>query len=96
MKYIIKKFNADFILDEIEQFRSQFVSSLTYSIESAKVIFDDKAYDPLDIYIEYDFQQKDDDKVIYGFNLKEEIGKNSVIPCTAPKTKASSKLIISV
>lgn len=76
MKYIIKKFNADFILDEIEQFRSQFVSSLTYSIESAKVIFDDKAYDPLDIYIEYDFQHKDGDKVIYGFNLKEEVAKN--------------------
>ena len=76
MKYIIRKLNADFIFDELEQVRKHFVGALTYTMESSKVIFDKKAYDPLDIYIEYDFQQKDGEKVIYGFNLKEEIGKN--------------------
>lgn len=76
MKYIIKKLKADFIFDELEQIRKQFVNALTYTIESAKVNFDKQAYDPLDIYIEYDFQQKNAESVIYGFNLKEEIARN--------------------
>ncbi len=75
MKYIIKKFNEDFILDELEHVRKQFVEALTYTMESANVLFDVKADHPLDIYIEYDFQQKNAKKVVYGFNLREEIAK---------------------
>ena len=55
MKYIIRKFSADYIVDELEQVRKQFVDALTYTMESANVLFDEKANDPLDIYIEYDF-----------------------------------------
>ena len=76
MKYIIRKFSADFIFDELEQVRKQFVDALTYTMESANVIFDKKASDPLDIYIEYDFQQKHGEDVIYGFNLREELIRN--------------------
>ena len=76
MKYIIKKFSADFIFDELEQVRKQFVDALTYTMESANVLFDKKAGDPLDIYIEYDFQQKHGEDVIYGFNLREELIRN--------------------
>ena len=76
MKYIIRKFSADFIFDELEQVRKQFVDALTYTMESANVIFDKKASDPLDIYIEYDFQQKHSEDVVYGFNLREELIRN--------------------
>lgn len=76
MKYIIKKFSADYIIDELEQVRKQFVDALTYTMESAIISFDKKASDPLDIYIEYDFQQKQGEDVIYGFNLREEITRN--------------------
>ena len=76
MKYIIKKFSADYIVDELEQVRKQFVDALTYTMESANVLFDEKANDPLDIYIEYDFQQKHGEDVVYGFNLREEIARN--------------------
>ncbi len=76
MKYIIRKFSADFIFDELEQVRKQFVDALTYTMESANVIFDKKASDPLDIYIEYDFQQKHGEDVVYGFNLREEVIRN--------------------
>ena len=76
MKYIIRKFSADFIFDELEQVRKQFVDALTYTMESANVIFDKKASDPLDIYIEYDFQQKHGEDVVYGFNLREELIRN--------------------
>ena len=76
MKYIIRKLNADFIFDELERVRKQFVDALTYTMESANIIFDKQAGDPLDIYIEYDFQQKEHDHVIYGFNLRDEIARN--------------------
>jgi len=76
MKYIIRKLSEDFISDELEQARQQFVAALTYTMESANILFDKKAPDPLDIYIEYDFQQKEGQDVIYGFNLREEIARN--------------------
>ncbi len=76
MQYIIKKLSADFISDELEQIRMQFVDALTYTLESASIFFDKKAKDPLDIYIEYDFQQKAGEEVVYGFNLGEEIARN--------------------
>ncbi|MCK5870363.1 hypothetical protein BMR07_05065 [Methylococcaceae bacterium CS1] len=76
MKYIIKKLSTDFLFDELEQVRMQFVDSLTYTMESSKVSFDKEAVDPLDIYIEYDFQQKDEKSVVHGFNLGEEIARN--------------------
>ncbi len=76
MKYIIRKFSTDYIVDELEQVRKQFVDALTYTMESANVLFDEKANDPLDIYIEYDFQQKHGEDVVYGFNLREEIARN--------------------
>lgn len=76
MKYIIRKFSTDFIIDELEQVRKQFVDALTYTMESANIIFDKKAKNPLDIYIEYDFQQKNDEYVIYGFNLRDELIHN--------------------
>ena len=76
MKYIIRKLSTDFIFDELEQVRMQFVDALTYTMESANILFDKKASDPLDIYIEYDFQQQHGEEVIYGFNLREEIARN--------------------
>ena len=76
MKYIIRKLSEDFIFDELEQVRKQFVDSLTYTMESANIIFDTNAADPLDIYISYDFQQKHGEDVIYGFNFREEIARN--------------------
>lgn len=76
MKYVIKKLGEDFIQDELEQVRRQFVDALTYTMESANVIFDEKAKDPLDIHIKYDFQQKSGEDVVHGFNLREEILKN--------------------
>jgi hypothetical protein len=76
MKYVIRKLSSGFIFDELEQVRKQFVDALTYTMESANVFFDKKANDPLDIYIGYDFQHKNDDDVVYGFNLREEIARN--------------------
>ena len=76
MKYIVKKLTEDFIFEEIERVRMQFVDGLSYTLESANIIFDEKATDPLDIYIEYDFQQKQKEDAVYGFNLAEEIGKS--------------------
>ena len=76
MKYIIRKFSENFIFDELEQVRKQFVDALTYTMESANVLFDKKASDPLDIYIEYDFQQKHGEDVVYGFNFREELIRN--------------------
>ena len=73
MKYVIRKLSEEFIFDELELVRKQFVDALTYTMESANISFDKKANDPLDIYIEYDFQQKHGKDVIYGFNLREEI-----------------------
>ncbi len=82
MKYIVKKLSEDFIFEEIERVRMQFVDGLNYTMESANVLFDEKASDPLDIYIEYDFQQQDEDNVKYGFNLAEEIAKSFGIDST--------------
>lgn len=76
MKYVIKKLNEDFIAEELELVRKQFVDALTYTMDSANVLFDKKAADPLDIYIEYDFQQKHGEDVVYGFNLREEVLRN--------------------
>ena len=76
MKYIIRKLSEDIFIDELEQFRTQFVDGLTYTMESANILFDKKANDPLDIYIEYDFQQKHGEDIVYGFNLREEITRN--------------------
>ncbi len=76
MKYSVKKLTEDFIFEEIERVRIQFVDGLSYTLESAKIAFDEKATDPLDIYIEYDFQQKEQEDAVYGFNLAEEIGNN--------------------
>lgn len=82
MKYIIRKLSEDFIFDEIERVRMQFVDGLTYTLESAKISFDKNASDPLDIYIGYDFQQKEGKDVVYGFNLAEEIAKSFKLDTT--------------
>lgn len=76
MKYIVKKLADDFIFEEIERVRMQFVDGLSYTLESSKIIFDAKAHDPLDLYIEYDFQLEEGEKVVYGFNLAEEIAQS--------------------
>ena len=76
MKYIIKQLSDDFIFEEMEQVRKQFVEALNYTMESATVFFDKNARDPLDFYIAYDFQQKHGDQVVYGFNLRDEILRN--------------------
>jgi len=76
MKYVINKLSDDFIYDELEQARKQFVDALTYTLENAKINFDKVADDPLDIHINYDFQQKHGEEVIYGFNLREEIARS--------------------
>ena len=91
MKYIIRKFSADYIVDELEQVRKQFVDALTYTMESANISFDKKASDPLDIYIEYDFQQKHGEDVIYGFNLREEITRNFALD--VEKNHSSEQLL---
>jgi len=76
MKYVIKKLSANFIFDELEQARKQFVDAISYTLDNAHIVFDKTAEDPLDINIEYDFQEKHGESVIYGFNLREEIAKN--------------------
>lgn len=76
MKYIVKKLNDDFIFDELEQVRKNFVSALTYTMESAEIFFEKDSKDPLDIFIKYNFEQKKDKDVIHGFNLGEEIAKS--------------------
>ena len=91
MKYIIRKLDTDFICNELEQVRQQFVEALTYTMESANIVFDKKAGNPLDIYIEYDFQQKDRDDVVYGFNLAEEIARNFALDVN--KYHASEQLL---
>lgn len=73
MKYIIKQIHDDFIFDELETVRKQFIEALNYTMESATVYFDKNANNPLDFYIAYDFQQKNGDYVVYGFNLRDEI-----------------------
>jgi len=76
MKYIVKKLSDDFLFDELEQVRKNFVNALTYTMESAEVFFKKDSADPLDIYIKYDFQQKQGSDVIHGFNFRDEIARN--------------------
>jgi len=76
MKYIIKQLSDDFIFEELEQIRMQFVEGLNYTMANAAIIFDKKAQDPLDFYIAYDFQQKHGEHAVYGFNLRDEILRN--------------------
>jgi hypothetical protein len=73
MKYIVKQLSDNFIFDELEQVRKQFVEALNYTLESATIFFDNNATDPLDFYIAYDFQQKHGEHVVYGFNLRDEL-----------------------
>ncbi len=75
MKYIIKQIGDDFIFEELEAARLQFIESLNYSMESAKFVFDKNPKEPLDFYIAYDFQQKNGEPVVYGFNLRDELLK---------------------
>lgn len=76
MKYIIKPISDDFLHEELEQVRRQFVEALNNKMETATLLFDKPAKDPLDFYIAFDFQQNNDDLVIYGFNLREELLRN--------------------
>ena len=76
VKYIVKKLSDDFLFDELEQVRKNFVNALTYTMESADVFFKKDSADPLDIYIKYDFQQKQSSDVIHGFNFRDEIARN--------------------
>ncbi|MBD9356858.1 hypothetical protein [Methylomonas albis] len=73
MKYIVKQIADDFIFEEMEQARKQFVEALNYTMESATIFFDKSSSNPLDFYIAYDFQQKHGDPVVYGFNLRDEM-----------------------
>lgn len=91
MKYAIRELTEDYIYEELEQVRKQFVDALTYTMETANISFDKKASDPLDIYIKYDFQQKHGKDVVYGFNLREEIIKSFMLE--GEKTHASIQLL---
>ena len=91
MKYIIKQLSDNFIFEEMEQVRKQFVEALNYTMESATVLFDKNAQDPLDFYIAYDFQQKHGEHVVYGFNLRDEIIKNFKLDSN--KYHSSKKLL---
>lgn len=73
MKYIVKQLSDDFIFEEMELARKQFVEALNYALESATIFFDKSATNPLDFYIAYDFQQKHGEPVVYGFNLRDEL-----------------------
>lgn len=73
MKYIVKQLSEDFIFEEMEQARQQFVEALNFTMENATIFFDKNANNPLDFYIAYDFQQKHGDPVVYGFNLRDEL-----------------------
>lgn len=93
MKYIIKQLSDDFIFEEMEQVRKQFVEALNYTMESATVFFDKNAQDPLDFYIAYDFQQKRGEHVVYGFNLRDEIVRNFKLDSNKYH---SSKMLLSI
>ena len=84
MKYIIKQINDDFIFDELETARKQFIEALNYTLETATIYFDTAAKDPLDFYIAYDFQQKHSDYVVYGFNLRDEIIRHFKLEANQP------------
>ncbi len=93
MKYIIKQINDDFIFDELETVRTQFIEALNYTMENATIYFDKNAKDPLDFYIAYDFQQKNGDYVVYGFNLRDEIIRHFKLDVNKYH---SSKLLLSI
>ena len=76
MKYIVRQISEDFLHDELEATRHQFIQALNFNMQSATVVFDKQAQDPLDFYIAYDFQQKNGNPVVYGFNLRDELLKN--------------------
>jgi len=92
MKYSVKKLNDDFIFDELEQVRKNFVSALTYTMEGAEVFFNKDSSDPLDVFIKYDFEQKNGESVIHGFNLSEEIARNFKLDVN--KYHASERLLM--
>lgn len=92
MKYVIRKLTDDFIFDELELARKQFVDALTYTLETARIDFDESADDPLDIHINYDFQQKHGESVIYGFNLREEIARKFTLD--VDKHHSSKQLMV--
>ena len=73
MKYIVKQLSDEFIFEEMELARTQFVEALNYTMASATIFFDKNASNPLDFYIAYDFLQKHGDPVVYGFNLRDEM-----------------------
>lgn len=93
MKYIIKQINDDFLADELEQIRTQFIEGLNYSMESAAIVFDKSAKNPLDFYMAFDFQQKNGELVVYGFNLRDEIIKNFQLDINQ---QHSSKLLLEI
>lgn len=76
MKYVIRPISEDFLHEELEATRQQFIQALNFNMQSATVVFDKKSKDPLDFYIAYDFQQKNGAPVIYGFNLRDELIKS--------------------
>lgn len=76
MKYILRQINDDFLFEELEETRKQFIEALNYNMRSASIVFDKGSEDPLDFYIVYDFGQSNGDPVIYGFNLRDELLKN--------------------
>jgi len=92
VKYIVKKLSDDFLFDELEQVRKNFVNALTYTMESAEVFFKKDSADPLDIYIKYDFQQKQSSDVIHGFNFRDEIARNFKLDVN--KQHSSEQLLV--
>jgi len=91
MKYIIKQLSDDFIFEELEQIRMQFIEGLNSTMANAAIIFDKTAQDHLDFYIAYDFQQKHGEHAVYGFNLRDEIIRNFKLDNN--KTHSSKTLI---
>ena len=73
MKYIVKQLSDEFIFEEMELARTQFVEALNYTMATATIFFDKNSNNPLDFYIAYDFLQKHGDPVVYGFNLRDEM-----------------------
>lgn len=76
MKYIIKQIGEDFIFEELDNARRQFIDSLNLALQSATLAFDKNGSDPLDFYLAYDFQQNNGEFVVHGFNLRDEIIKS--------------------
>ena len=76
MKYILRQINEDFLFEELEETRKQFIEALNFNMQTASIVFDKGSEDPLDFYIVYDFGQASGEPVIYGFNLRDELIKN--------------------